>query len=70
MGYLENHMLSAGEVAELLNVPIRVVYKHINKGNLVPDAVLGRTKDGRSGMRKFKRSTIQAFAASPAFRGC
>lgn len=57
-------LLSAGEVAIMLGVTVGAVQDFIKMGMLEPDVVLPGSQGKKSGRRKFKVSTVAAFAES------
>lgn len=67
--YTGERLLSTGEVAFMLGVNIRTVTYHISTGKLKPDMVLPEAFNGRSGARRFKRGTVDAFLAERALKG-
>lgn len=61
MSKRDRDLMSVGEVAKNLWVSRSVVARYINIGLLTPDYVMSSDSLGRSGRRKFKRSTVDAF---------
>lgn len=61
-------LLSSGEAAVMLGVTESAVSYLVTTGELQADLVLPPREDGTAGRRKFKKSTIKAFAESHAFR--
>lgn len=57
----DGRLYSTGEVARLLGVSQSTVQSYISRGLLKPDYAMPSSRDGKSGRRKFKRSTIDAF---------
>lgn len=55
-------LMSTGEVARYLGVSQSIVLNYIVKGILVPDATPPMSRNGKSGRRKFKKSTVDAVA--------
>lgn len=49
------------QVAHYLRRSRSTIQSYINRGWLVPDAVMPKNRLGRSGRRKFKKSTVVAF---------
>lgn len=57
----EGEYWGASQVAEYLRKSSSSIQRYIKAGYLVPDAVMPSNRDGKSGRRKFKKSTVVAF---------
>ena len=64
IGMLDEEMYSPAEAADICGVSRNMMRSYIETGEIIPDAILPSIRDGRSGRRRFKASTVADFKRS------